>query len=191
MSKTRLIVGLGNPGKEYEYTRHNLGFMVVRHLAKELNWEFQTSRLTKGLIAKGEIEGGEVYLLLPLTFMNHSGFAVKPLVEKKNLTLENLLVICDDLNLSFGQLRLRSTGSDGGHNGLSSIIECLHTNNFSRLRMGIGEPSSQGQAVDYVLGKFNTAEKKSLEVFVTEAADCCLIWLKEGINKAMQLYNKK
>jgi len=191
LSKTQLIVGLGNPGKEYEYTRHNLGFMVVRHLAKELNWEFQTSRGTKGLIAKGEIEGSEVYLLLPLTFMNHSGLAVKPLIEKKNLTLENLLVICDDLNLNFGQLRLRSTGSDGGHNGLSSIIECLNTNNFSRLRMGIGQPSSKEPAVDYVLGKFNTSEKKSLEAFVSEASDCCLIWLKEGINKAMQLYNKK
>lgn len=190
MLGTYLIVGLGNPGKEYEYTRHNLGFMVVRHLAKEFNWEFQTTRLAKGLIAKGEVRDSEVHLLLPLTFMNNSGLAVKPLVEKKNLTLENLLVICDDLNLSFGHLRLRSGGSDGGHHGLSSITECLNTKYFSRLRMGIGEPSSREQAVDYVLGEFNAAEKKSLDGFVADAADCCLIWLKEGINKAMQLYNK-
>ena len=191
MSKTQLIVGLGNPGQEYEYTRHNLGFMVARRLAQRLNWPLRSDRLTQGLTAKGELEGNEIHLLLPQTCMNNSGVSVKLFLQKKKLILENLLVICDDLNLNFGHLRLRSQGSAGGHHGLNSIMECIKEQEFGRLRLGIGQPPGKEQAVHYVLEEFDKNEKKLLSEFVEEAANCCLVWLREGIGKAMQLYNKK
>jgi len=188
--KTQLIVGLGNPGKEYAYTRHNLGFLVVSHLAKKLDWQWRSDRLTQGLIAKGELEGKEIYLLLPQTFMNNSGVSIKAFFQRKKLSLEDLLVICDDLNLSFGDMRLRSKGSAGGHKGLSSMIQYLQGQDFGRLRLGIGQPSRKEQTVDYVLQEFDKGEKKLLDELLDEATNCCLIWLREGINKAMQLCNR-
>ena len=191
LSESRLIVGLGNPGKEYEWTRHNLGFLVVRRLAERLGVKFSLSSLTNGLTAHGSWHSKEICLLMPLTFMNHSGIAVKQMMTRKSLELKDILVVGDDLSLPFGCLRLRSKGSDGGHNGLSSVIAHLKNENFPPLRLGIGEPDKSKDVVDYVLEGFKTEEKKHLDRFIHEAAECCLLWFKEGITKAMDQFNKR
>ncbi|MDP8212280.1 MAG: aminoacyl-tRNA hydrolase [Candidatus Zapsychrus exili] len=191
MSEFRLIVGLGNPGKDYEYTRHNLGFLVVQNLAKKINAEFKLSSLTKGFETEAEIDGVAVDFLLPLTYMNNSGSAVKKVIEKRDIALKNVLIVCDDFNLDFEQIRLRTKGSDGGHNGLSSVIYLLETDEFSRLRLGIGSPNGKKDTADYVLEEFNKKEKETLEIFIEEATECCLVWLKEGSEKAMELYNRR
>jgi len=185
-----LIVGLGNPGRQYENTRHNLGFFVVQYLAKKFSLKLETSSLTKGFVAEGQWEGTRVYLLLPMTFMNNSGVAIKSIVVKKEIALENILVICDDLNLDFGQLRLRSKGGDGGHNGLSSVIQYLETEKFSRLRMGIDSPNGKKDVTDYVLEEFSKKEQNGLNDFIREAAECCLAWMRDGTNQAMEKYNR-
>ncbi|HBR14878.1 MAG TPA: aminoacyl-tRNA hydrolase [Candidatus Omnitrophica bacterium] len=191
MSSTYLIVGLGNPGKEYEYTRHNLGFLVLRRLAEKLNRRFKISSLTNGLMAEGQIQEKNVCLLMPMTFMNNSGVAVSQVTAKKNVSPKNLLVVCDDLNLNFGQIRLRSKGSDGGHNGLNSVIHHLGTEEFLRLRMGVGHPGHKLDVVDYVLAEFKPKEKEYLENFIGEATGCCLTWVSEGIKKGMEQYNRR
>ena len=188
MAETRLIVGLGNPGKEYERTRHNIGFMVVQRLAVELNLAFKASSFTKGLVAQGT-KGQPVCLLMPVTFMNHSGIAVKELMRKKAIASEDLLVVTDDFNLPFGQLRFRPQGSAGGHNGLASVIEQLGDDHFSRLRIGVGAPN--GSSTDHVLGNFSKEETKALKALVEAAAEGCQVWLTEGINIAMEQYNKR
>jgi len=135
-------------------------------------------------------DGMEVLLLKPLTFVNQSGNAVKAVLRQKQILLENLLVICDDYHLNFGQLRVRGKGSDGGHNGLASVIESLGSKNFSRLRIGIGQPVRGEELVDFVLGKFQRKEKEQLDNVMGEAAECCLVWIKQGIQKAMGEFNK-
>ena len=191
MSDLRLIVGLGNPGKDYEGTRHNLGFMIVRRLAEQQHLKFSTSSLTSGLEAQGLMEGQKTILLQPLTFVNHSGIAVKSLVTKRNIELSSVLVVCDDLDTEFGQLRIKPKGSDGGHNGLTSIIGHLGSGGFARLRCGIGRPTGKKDTVNFVLAEFTKQEKKVLNDFVEEATACCLLWLKDGINKAMDQFNKR
>jgi len=190
-SDASLIVGLGNPGKDYEETRHNLGFCVVEHLAERYKTKFVKDKTLEGLLAAGEIEHRKVYLFLPLTYMNNSGVAVKKVVEAKKIALENVLVVCDDINLTFSQLRLRASGSDGGHKGLSSLIGHLRFDGFARLRLGIHRPSQKKDVVDYVLGGFNKKEKELLSGFITKATDCCVVWLTKGVAKAMSDYNKK
>lgn len=187
----KLIVGLGNPGREYEWTRHNLGFLVLTYLAKEYHFKFSKSPTIQGMIADGQIHSHEVMLLMPLTYVNHSGVAVQQASEQKEISLKNILVVCDDFNVGFGQMRLRSQGSDGGHNGLASIIEQLKTKNFARLRLGIGPPARKEEAVDFVLGEFNQKEKEALGRFTQKAADCCEVWLTEGMVKAMSQFNKR
>ncbi|OGX09664.1 MAG: aminoacyl-tRNA hydrolase [Omnitrophica WOR_2 bacterium GWF2_38_59] len=187
----KLIVGLGNPGKDYEYTRHNLGFLVVKHLAERLNVGWKLSSFTNGLTAEGNYRGNGFCLFLPLTYMNKSGGAVKQIIETKEFLLDESLIVCDDLNLDFEQIRIRPKGSDGGHNGLDSIIQYLCTDEFPRLRMGIGHPGNKVDVVDYVLEEFSKSEKNNLEDFIGKSADCCLIWLDEGIGKAMERFNGK
>ncbi len=191
MSDLRLIVGLGNPGRDYAYTRHNLGFLVVERLAEKLSIKFKSSSFTKALTASGAVEDQNVALLEPLTFMNLSGGAVRSYIAKKGVPVENILVVCDDLDLEFGQLRLRTKGSDGGHNGLVSIIEQLHTREFARLRMGIGRPPAKKDTIEYVLEKFNKSEVALLDNFIEEAVECCLVWVKDGIKKAMDQFNRR
>ncbi|MBN1870170.1 MAG: aminoacyl-tRNA hydrolase [Candidatus Omnitrophica bacterium] len=187
----RLIVGLGNPGKDYEHTRHNLGFLVVRRLAEKLRLKFSRSSLTKGMTAKGVFEGETLWLLAPLTYVNDSGVAVSQFMSKKDLSSDDILVVCDDFHLDFEQIRLRARGSDGGHNGLSSVIQHLGTEEFARLRMGIGCPPDSRDTVDYVLGEFKKTEEARLKGFVDEAVSCCLIWLRQGINAAMGRHNRR
>jgi len=191
LSELRLIVGLGNPGKDYEYTRHNLGFLVIRRLAERLKLKFELSSLTNGLTAEGTFEDTAVCLLMPLTYMNNSGVAVQRIVTNKKLLSEDVLVICDDFHLNFAQIRLRAKGSDGGHNGLGSIIRHLGTEQFARLRMGIGQPMSKTDTIDYVLEGFDKREKKSLNNFIDETISCCLTWLRKGIHVAMDQHNGK
>lgn len=191
MSELRLIGGLGNPGKDYEYTRHNLGFLVVRRLAEQLKLKFALSSLTNGLTAEGAFEDKLVCLLMPLTYMNNSGVAVGQVMAKRKLSPENVLIVCDDLNLDFKQIRLRGKGSDGGHNGLSSVIERLGSEQFARLRMGIGQPTGRKDAVDYVLEEFKKKEKECLDSFIDETILCCLTWLREGVAAAMDQHNRK
>ena len=191
MAATRLIVGLGNPGTGYQFTRHNLGFLAVEQLAKEFKVGFKKSSFTKALVAEIEDEGKKVILFLPATFMNNSGQAVKNIVEQNQLTPEEILVIYDDMNLDFGQLRLRSQGSDGGHNGLESIIREIGTDQFPRLRLGIGQPSPKVDAAQYVLTEFSSQEKKELTNFILEASECSRVWLNQGIHQAMGQYNQR
>jgi len=184
-------VGLGNPGGDYEYTRHNLGFLAIERLAQKLKFKFALSSAANGVTAEGVFEGQTVCLLMPMTFMNNSGVAVRQTMMKKGFLSKDVLIICDDFNLDFGQIRLRPKGSDGGHNGLASVIQQLGTEEFARLRMGIGYPPAQKDAVDYVLEEFTKAENNRLDSFVDEAASCCLIWLREGIGTAMDQHNRK
>lgn len=187
----RLIVGLGNPGREYEYTRHNLGFLSVERLAEGQGLKFTHRSLLNSLEACGEIEGQPCVLLKPLTHMNRSGVAVKKALAHHGIELQGLLVVSDDLNLNFGQIRLRRRGSEGGHNGLLSIIEHLNTREFARLRLGIGAPHSAAATVDYVLTEFNVNEKRELEPFLEAAVRCMRVWLKDGITEAMTQFNKR
>ncbi len=191
MSDVRLIVGLGNPGGDYEYTRHNLGFLVICRLSEKIGFKLGLSSFTNGLTAEGEYKGMALCLLMPLTFMNNSGKAVKRVIEAKEIQLGNMIVVSDDFNLDFLQLRLRSKGSDGGHNGLNSVIASLGSEKFSRLRMGIGLPKDGVPTVDYVLQEFTKAEREDLDDYVNEAVDCCLFWLEEGAARAMEKFNQK
>ncbi|OGX10500.1 MAG: aminoacyl-tRNA hydrolase [Omnitrophica WOR_2 bacterium GWA2_53_43] len=189
MSQARLIVGLGNPGRDYEYTRHNLGFLVVEHLAQKNNLRFRKSSFTNGLTAEGKVAGNDLCCLLPSTYMNNSGAAVKQAVLNKNLDHADILIVCDDFHLDFGQVRIRSKGADGGHNGLTSVIEHLGTQAFARLRLGIGGPVKGQESVEYVLGKWTAGEEKQLDEFIDRATDCCGAWLQGGIHKAMDQFN--
>ncbi|OGX28641.1 MAG: aminoacyl-tRNA hydrolase [Omnitrophica WOR_2 bacterium RIFCSPHIGHO2_01_FULL_52_10] len=189
MSQARLIAGLGNPGRDYEYTRHNLGFLVVEHLAQKNNLRFRKSSFTNGLTAEGKVAGNDLCCLLPATYMNNSGAAVKQAVLNKNLDHTDILIVCDDFHLDFGQVRIRSKGTGGGHNGLTSVIEHLGTQAFARLRLGIGGPVKGQESVEYVLGKWTAGEEKQLDEFIDRATDCCGVWLQEGIDKAMDQFN--
>lgn len=187
----KLIVGLGNPGSQYENTRHNLGFLVLQQLAQESGVRFAPSRCCKGLEASLVIKEQEIKLLMPLTFMNLSGRAVKPFIVSYDIALRDMLVVCDDFCLDFGQIRIRRRGSDGGHNGVSSLIEMLGSQEFPRLRLGIGEPSGKQNIEDFVLSEFTSEEKKELDFLVRDAADCARCWVTEEIEQVMSQFNKR
>lgn len=192
MAESYLIAGLGNPGEAYTHTRHNVGFLVIEKLVQRLNLKFSKSSFIKGIVADFRFDSDQrCELVLPHTFMNHSGIAIKPLVVQHNIPPEKILIVCDDFNLPFGQLRLRAGGSDGGHNGLKSVTDALGTQNFHRLRVGIGAPPVHADTVDFVLAHFTKEEMKALEQVTQEAADCCYSWLTEGLNKAMGQFNKR
>ena len=191
MSEIHLIVGLGNPGKDYEYTRHNLGFLVVTHFAARHKLKFSANIISRGVAAHGQIQEKDVYLLLHSTYVNNSGLAVKELLVQRNVDPRNVLVVADDMSLEFGQLRLRARGSDGGHNGLTSIIEHLKTKEFNRLRLGVGSPKNKEDVVDFVLGGFAPVEKEKLGEFIKEASECCETWLGQGLSSAMNQFNRR
>ncbi len=187
---SKLIVGLGNPGAQYTWTRHNFGFMVVDALAARIKASWRNSAASQGLLAKAEIEGFQCSLLMPMTFMNNSGVSLKKLVDRQGVALEDILVVCDDLSLSFGKMRLRSSGSAGGHNGLKSIISYLASNQFARLRMGIGAPQDAGDTVNYVLSNFTSFEKKALPDLIDHALSCITSWVMEGAQVTMNRFNQ-
>ena len=191
MSEIRLIVGLGNPGQDYEYTRHNLGFLVVNHFAKNNNLRVASSAICKAFEAKGTVSGKEVCLLFPLTYMNNSGVAIRQIVAKYEIALENILVVCDDFHIDFGKMRLRRKGSDGGHNGLDSVIYHLESEEFARLRLGIGFPPGKKDPADFVLENFDKKEKEELPFMIHDASECCAAWLTQDIGEVMNKFNQK
>ncbi len=186
-----MIIGLGNPDEKYRYTRHNWGYLVVEELANQWHAKFRNDSSSWGLVAKSEHDGVICYLLLPLTYMNLSGAAIAALTNKKNIALEHILVVCDDLDLPFGQIRLRAQGSAGGHNGLKSVIEKLGSQEFARLRGGIGRPNDRQGTVDFVLDLFSGQEKKELPQIFKTAVECCQVWMTQGVNEAMSQFNKR
>ncbi|MCR4337822.1 MAG: aminoacyl-tRNA hydrolase [Candidatus Omnitrophica bacterium] len=186
-ANTFVIIGLGNPGKKYETTRHNLGFLVVERFAQKQKWSFRKSDCCKGLVASGTFFEKTCYLVLPETFMNLSGSAVKAFVKHRDISLKNVLVVCDDFNLNLGQLRLRPKGSAGGHNGLTSIIEELGSEDFARLRVGIGPV--RGEVVDFVLEDFDRGELAVLDETIEKSVECCQGWLTEDVERVMGRYN--
>lgn len=183
-----LIVGLGNPGREYEKTRHNVGFEVV-DLFAGLNHLPAWRKSGRATVAEGRVDSRRVYLLKPLTYMNLSGEAVSAFLRNKPIGIADLIVVTDDINLPLGKLRLRATGSDGGHNGLKSIISHVHTRDFCRLRVGVGAPSDPDRQIDYVLGRFSRAEAKIVEETAERAVAALETWLREGIEPAMNRFN--
>ncbi len=191
MAQISLLVGLGNPGKTYELTRHNLGFLVVEEVARRYSLKWKASSLYKARMATGRFGDREACLFLPQTMMNNSGWAVAKIALDREVPGPDILVVCDDLNLDFGDLRVRRQGSDGGHNGLKSVIAHAHGDQFGRLRLGISRPPAGVDAADYVLSDFTRTEQKALPDFIQEAADSCVVWITEGMDKVMNAFNKR
>ncbi len=186
----KILVGLGNPGTPYEGTRHNVGFRVVDRLAEE-NQISLCQKHFKAQFGKGSIRSRDVLLVKPLTFMNLSGLAVRKVVDFYKAGIEDLVVIHDDLDLPFGVLRIKRWGGDGGHQGIRSIIDSLGENNFLRLKVGIGRPPRGMDPAGYVLRPFEGDEERPLEEIVSRAAECVSVMISEGIEKAMNRYQKK
>ncbi|OGC25284.1 aminoacyl-tRNA hydrolase [candidate division WOR-1 bacterium RIFOXYB2_FULL_42_35] len=184
-----LIVGLGNPGKEYENTRHNLGFRVIDELAARLKITSFKSKC-QALIVKTEIDSEQVVLAKPQTFMNNSGLAVRSLMDWFKIKADKLILIYDDVDLGVGQLRLRDKGSAGGHHGIESVIENIGITSFIRVRIGLGRDNLTGDVADYVLAQIPKAEQESLALATTTAAEAVEAILAHGLAKAMNLFNK-
>lgn len=182
-----LIVGLGNPGSEYSGTRHNTGFMVVDAMAEEAGASFDDKRY--GFVAETSVKGRKLFLLKPTTFMNLSGNAVRYWMNKENIPMEHLLVVVDDLSLPLGTLRLKGSGSNGGHNGLGHIQQLIGQN-YARLRMGIGNEYPRGGQVDWVLGKYTEEDMKELQPAIDLGVDIIKSFVLQGIDITMNQYNK-
>ncbi|MFC2384824.1 MAG: aminoacyl-tRNA hydrolase [Hoylesella saccharolytica] len=183
-----LIVGLGNPGNEYEATRHNTGFMILDAFAKASNIVFADKRY--GFIGETSLKGRKIFLLKPTTYMNLSGNAVRYWLDKENIALEHLLVVVDDLALPLGTLRLKGNGSNGGHNGLGHIQQLLG-NQYARLRVGIGNDFPRGGQVDWVLGRYNDEEMKILQPAIEQGIEIIKSFVLAGLTLTMNQYNKK
>lgn len=186
-----VFVGLGNPGRKYAKTRHNLGFLVVEQLASSLGWPLIDDKRFKAKTSKGRLNEAEVHLLLPQTYMNESGWSVRQYLDYYQLEAGQLVVVADDTALKFGHLRLRRQGSAGGHNGLKSIIAHLGLQEFSRLRMGIGSQPVEQSLADYVLSDFSAEEAVGLDEFVKRGAAILKSLTAESIAKVMNRVNIK
>ncbi|MEX2117248.1 MAG: aminoacyl-tRNA hydrolase [Bacteroidota bacterium] len=187
------LVGLGNPGSEYERTRHNIGFDIVERIAVQLRTPFKPGKGEYSL-AVGSFKNEEIGLVKPLTYMNNSGEAVLDIRNRYDIPLERFLILCDDFQLPLGRLRLRSDGSDGGHNGLYSIIYHLKSNSFPRLRCGIASermPADKTQMATYVLSPFSPAERPLVDDMIARAAEASLAFAVDGLAKTMNRYNTK
>ena len=186
--KKFLIVGLGNIGRDYVGTRHNIGFMIADQLAEEAGVTFNSCRY--GDMAKVKVKNCELLFLKPSTFMNLSGVAVRYWMNKEKLPLNQLLILVDDIALPFGTIRIRESGSEGGHNGLKSIAEHLGTRDYARLRFGVGDEFAKGRQVDYVLGQFSPDEKKLLAEKIDRAVEAVKAFCLSGPAFAMTHFNK-
>ncbi|MBC5638407.1 aminoacyl-tRNA hydrolase [Ornithinibacillus sp. BX22] len=184
----KCIVGLGNPGKKYQNTRHNIGFMVIDELVARHNLDLNKTKF-KGLYTITTLKGEKVLLLEPQTYMNLSGESLRPLMEYYDIELEDVLVIYDDLDLPTGKIRLRQKGGHGGHNGIRSIIDQLGTKDFKRIRLGVGRPVSPIPVVDYVLGAFPKEEEALVKESITNAANACERWLEQSFEEVMNEFN--
>ncbi len=186
---TYLVAGLGNIGAEYASTRHNMGFMILDAWAQASNVVFRRDRY--GEIAEVSFKGRWFVLLKPSTYMNLSGNAVRYWMQKLGLPLENLIVICDDLNLPFGTVRMRGNGSSGGHNGLENITECLESSEWARIRVGIGNDFSRGRQIDYVLGDFSDEEKQAISQLAERVVQGVKDFSTVGLERAMNSLNTR
>lgn len=188
MEKLTVIVGLGNPGRKYENTRHNAGYMAVDLIAQK--YGIKVNRLRhRALIGEGMINGAKVFLAKPQTFMNLSGESVRDIVEYYRVPMENLIVIYDDADLPAGVLRIRPKGSSGTHNGMKSVIYHLQSDSFPRIRIGIGQPPEGWDLADYVLSEFGRNEAKEVAECIMRAAEAAAVIVTDGIEKAMSRYN--
>lgn len=182
-----LIVGLGNPGYEYENTRHNTGFMVLDKMAESVGVSFEDKRY--GYVAETSIKGRKVFLLKPTTYMNLSGNAVRYWLQKENIDQKRLLVVVDDLSIPLGDYRLKGNGSNGGHNGLGNIKQLIGQQ-YARLRMGIGSDFQRGQQVDWVLGKYTDEDMRTLQPSIDEAVEIIRSFVLAGLDITMNQFNK-
>ena len=189
----KIIVGLGNPGLKYEFTRHNTGFRIVDHLAREIETEFKKVKSYYSLISRGIINDHKVILVKPQTFMNLSGRAVSKVVSYYKISFRDLLIVYDDLNLDLGQLRIRKEGSAGGHKGMESIMQYLHSEEIPRLRVGIGNPSTNFNfdCVSYVLSNFNHDEEGKIKDTIKLSTEAIKTVIEDSFEKAMRKYNRK
>ena len=183
-----LIVGLGNPGYEYENTRHNTGFMVLDKMAESVGVSFEDKRY--GYVAETSIKGRKVFLLKPTTYMNLSGNAVRYWLQKENIDQKRLLVVVDDLSIPLGDYRLKGNGSNGGHNGLGNIQQLIGQQ-YARLRMGIGSDFQRGQQVDWVLGKYTDEDMRTLQPSIDEAVEIIRSFVLAGLDITMNQFNKR
>lgn len=184
----KLVVGLGNPGRKYEHTRHNVGYAVVAELARRAA-SCRPRQRFQGEVVEAELGGVRTLLLCPATYMNRSGKSVAEARDFYKLPLEDMLVICDDLNLPLGKLRFRAAGSSGGHKGLDDIIRALGSERFARLRIGIGQVPQGWDAADYVLARFADSEKACIHEAIARAAEAVADWACRGIEYCMNRYN--
>jgi peptidyl-tRNA hydrolase, PTH1 family len=187
----KLIIGLGNPGFRYAGTRHNIGFAVVKSLAKSCKIGLKNDRNTCALSGKGLVADEPAILAMPLTYMNLSGNAVGALVKKYKIDLADLLVICDDVDLEFGRLKIKSGGSSAGHKGVASVKNSLASDGFSRLRIGIGRSDERQETADYVLSSFNRSQRLRLKEIIGQAVSCVEVWAVKGITESMNMFNVK
>ena len=189
----KILVGLGNPGLRYEFTRHNIGFRIVDSLARDMGTEFKKVKSYYSLISRGTINNHKVMLIKPQTFMNLSGRAVSKVVSYYKIPLRDLLIVYDDLNLELGQIRIRKKGSAGGHKGMESIMQYLNSEDIPRLRIGIGNPSVNFNfdCVSYVLSNFNNDEEDKIEEVIQLSTEAIKTIIEDGFEKAMRKYNRK
>lgn len=186
--KVFVIVGLGNVGAAYEQTRHNIGFRAVRLLADRLKLKFRDEAHVCGQMAQGQYGEDKLVLLLPMTYMNSSGEAVRRCTSYFKPALEDLMIVCDEIALQVGTIRIRGSGSSGGHNGLKSVEDHLGSQNYPRLRIGVGD-REEGELADHVLSKFLPAEEKKLPAVLEKTVDALEVWMKQGIQAAMNVAN--
>ena len=191
-----LIVGLGNPGEEYEQTRHNIGYMALDRFVKTINEENPANSCSFSIdrhayVAQTKVKGRSLVLVKPTTFMNLSGKAVKYWLDKEKIPVENMLIIVDDLALDLGAIRLRMGGSDGGHNGLKDIIASLGHNKFNRLRFGIGNNFARGRQIDFVLGKIEGEDWNVVDEKLNTCYDIIKSFVTIGMDRTMNLFNRK
>jgi PTH1 family peptidyl-tRNA hydrolase len=185
----KLITGLGNPTRKYRMTRHNVGFLALDRIANDLSVCFRKSLMFGSFTGEGRVGGQRVYLLKPLKFMNLSGRVLGPYARKKGIKPDELIVICDDVNLDLGRIRIRKSGSSGGHNGLKSIIEALGTEEFARLRIGIGGTKAGANLSDYVLDEFRREELILMDKVLGAVSEAARSALTDGIENVMSKYN--
>ncbi|WAA09483.1 aminoacyl-tRNA hydrolase [Fervidibacillus albus] len=185
----KLIVGLGNPGRKYEETRHNVGFQVIDELSTRFNLPLKNSKF-RALMEKGVVNGQKVLLMKPLTYMNLSGEAIAPVMNYFDIPASNLLVIYDEMDLPVGKIRLRYKGSAGGHNGVKSIIQHIGTEQFNRIRIGVGKPQPGMSTVNHVLGTFSPSDRQIIRGMIQTSADACEMWLDSPFMDVMNKFNQ-
>jgi len=189
-SKFKIIAGLGNPGKNYARTRHNIGFLVVEAIASKSHLDIELSRFDSEYV-KSKIKGRDVFLVKPLTYMNKSGYPIHKFASYYKVEMNDIIVVHDDMDLAFGKVKIVKNRGHGGHNGVRSIIEAFGRKDCIRVRVGVGHPGSGKGVTGHVLGKFSPEETKMLDQCVDVASDACLCILEKGVTSAMNLFNTK